>query len=151
MSRGKGEENNCKLPCLCSVTLVETLCLGLNYANTHGDWGEEVMLPVCFGKRSLNDCAKSTPVPSRVGESKVLRHGERACPLGCTSARSRLGPPTTYNHRRNSGLHNLILRDTVRTLLGSGMSCKRAVKSDPDPVMGLRQYKKLVSFHRGLS
>jgi len=37
-------------------------------------------------------------VPSRVGESKILRYSERAYPLGCISARSRLGPPTTYTH-----------------------------------------------------
>jgi hypothetical protein len=29
-----------------------------------------------------------------VGESKILKHSERACPIGCISARSRLGPPT---------------------------------------------------------
>jgi len=33
--------------------------------------GEEVTLPVCFGKRFLNDCAKLTPVPSRVGVAKA--------------------------------------------------------------------------------
>ena len=44
--------------------------------------------------KSVNACSLAT-ISSRVGESKVLRHGERACPLGCTSARSRLGPPTT--------------------------------------------------------
>ena len=43
---------------------------------------------------------QGTTVLSRVGESKVLRHGERACPLGCTSARSRLGPSTTFIERQ---------------------------------------------------
>jgi hypothetical protein len=47
---------------------------------------------------SLRATGGTSKVLSRVGESKVLRHGERACPLGCTSARSRSGPPTIITH-----------------------------------------------------
>lgn len=57
--------------------------------------------------------AISRTVSSRVGESKALRHGERACPLGCASARSRSGPPTTYTHG-DSGIHLPIWKSRTR-------------------------------------
>jgi hypothetical protein len=67
---------SCYLPCH----------MGDTNTNTHGDWylGEVQAL------------RSKRPVSSRVGESKILRYSERAYPLGCISARSRLGPPTTY-------------------------------------------------------
>lgn len=53
-------------------------------------WG----LPAIVSHMGLSIVGQT--VPSRVGESKILKHSERACPLGCISAQSRSGPPTTY-------------------------------------------------------
>jgi len=63
--------------------------------------------PVLRMEGSLRATGGTFKVPSRVGESKVLRHGKRACPLGCTSARSRLGPPTIFSGK--SGCWLLVL------------------------------------------
>ena len=87
------------------------------YSNGNLGMGKFDMLGVPRRMGIDSGGSRSRPtVSSRVGESKILRHSERACPLGCISARSRLGPPTT--HYTDQVLHSLILCDTVRTLLG---------------------------------